>query len=136
MINSRRKGKTQELRVVHWLKAHGFHSAERSVQYCGRSGDSSDVRVPVELPYLYIEVKSRKLMPQLCDLLDWMHVAKVNCAGKYPVLLVNILRAREPMLFTPEPHLDGLLCYYNNKIETLIRLNQMAAAEQQPKEAV
>lgn len=58
-INSRRKGKAGELEAVNLLKEMGFADARRSVQFCGRAGDS-DIACPESLPNVHIEVKRRK----------------------------------------------------------------------------
>lgn len=54
-INSKQKGKNGELEIVHILKDNGF-SARRTAQYCGKSGEASDV-VCDELSDFHIEVK-------------------------------------------------------------------------------
>lgn len=57
-INSKRKGKTNELAWVHILRAAGFTSARRGQQYRG-SEDSPDV-ICKELALFHQEVKSGK----------------------------------------------------------------------------
>ena len=55
-INSKKKGKVNELAWVHQLKAAGFETARRGQQFKG-SEDSPDVICP-ELHNLHFEVKS------------------------------------------------------------------------------
>lgn len=48
------KGKRGEREVANMLKAAGFAEARRTAQFCGKSGDASDV---IGLPGYHIEVK-------------------------------------------------------------------------------
>ena len=52
-INSRVKGKNGELELAHKLNDYGYR-CRRTNQYCGNTGDASDV---VGLDYIHIEVK-------------------------------------------------------------------------------
>ncbi len=52
-INSRDKGKRNELLVAHFFQKYGF-DARRSQQYCGMNGDADVVGVP----YLHVECKA------------------------------------------------------------------------------
>lgn len=54
MTNSRAKGKRGELEIAHLLREYGYDDARRTAQYCGNTGDASDV---VGLPNIHIEVK-------------------------------------------------------------------------------
>lgn len=53
-INSRAKGKRGELEIARLLREYGYDDARRTAQYCGNTGDASDV---VGLPNIHIEVK-------------------------------------------------------------------------------
>lgn len=108
---------------MHWLRENGFPSARRSVQYCGRTADACDVLVD-ELPNLYIEVKSRKTRPSTNDIVDWLATAYANCGGRKPVLLLYVIRAREPELYARDSWLGGIIEFLTRKPETLIRLNK------------
>lgn len=55
-INSKRKGKVAELNIAHILQDHGY-DARRTAQYCGNTGDASDV---VGLDGFHIEVKHQE----------------------------------------------------------------------------
>lgn len=63
-MNSKDKGKRFELFLSHKLQDHGF-PARRTAQYCGNTGDASDV---VGLPHIHIECKHQERM----QLYDWM----------------------------------------------------------------
>ena len=67
MPNSKQKGKRFELDIAHILKDHGF-DARRTAQYCGNTGDASDV---VGLPGIHIECKAQEQM----RLYEWMEQA-------------------------------------------------------------
>ena len=53
-INSKRKGKEGELRLVHFLREQGYE-CRRTAQYCGKTGEAADV---IGLPGLHIECKA------------------------------------------------------------------------------
>ena len=52
-MNSKQKGKRGELELAHKLKEYGY-DARRTAQYCGNTGDASDV---VGLNGIHIECK-------------------------------------------------------------------------------
>ncbi len=68
-INSKRKGAGFERTLARKLREFGYDEARRTAQYCGNTGDASDV---VGLPYLHIEAKAQEKM----YLYDWMAQAK------------------------------------------------------------
>lgn len=41
-MNSKRKGKEGELRLVHFLREQGYE-CRRTAQYCGKTGEAADV---------------------------------------------------------------------------------------------
>lgn len=57
MVNSKQKGARFERQVAAMLKEYGYEDARRTAQYCGNSGDASDV---VGLPGIHIECKFSK----------------------------------------------------------------------------
>ena len=54
MINSRQKGKRAELEIAKIFRDYGFSDARRTAQFCGNTGDASDV---VGLPGIHCEIK-------------------------------------------------------------------------------
>ena len=64
-INSREKGARFERELAKSFRAHGYDEARRTAQYCGNTGDASDV---VGLPGLHIEAKHCEKM----QLYDWI----------------------------------------------------------------
>lgn len=64
-INSKRKGARFERDLAKKFREYGYNDARRTAQYCGNTGDASDV---VGLPGLHIEAKHQERM----NLYDWM----------------------------------------------------------------
>lgn len=72
-INSKQKGARFERELASKLRDCGFE-ARRTAQYCGNTGDASDV---VGLPKIHIEAKHQETM----HLYDWMDQAKRDSKG-------------------------------------------------------
>lgn len=72
-INSKNKGKRFEQTLARLLREYGY-DARRTNQYCGNTGDASDV---VGLPGLHIEAKRQETM----RLYEWMSQAKMDSEG-------------------------------------------------------
>lgn len=68
-INSKRKGATFERTLARKFREYGYDEARRTAQYCGNTGDASDV---VGLPGIHVEAKAQEKM----YLYDWMAQAK------------------------------------------------------------
>ena len=81
-INSKEKGARFERSLASKFREYGYES-RRTAQYCGNTGDASDV---VGLPGLHIEAKHQEAM----RLYDWVDQAKrdaeANGEGKIPVV--------------------------------------------------
>ena len=73
-INSKDKGKRFERTLARLLREYGYDDARRTNQYCGNTGDASDV---VGLPGLHIEAKHQETM----RLYEWMSQAKRDSEG-------------------------------------------------------
>lgn len=80
-INSKDKGKRGEREVVDILKTHGYENARRTAQYCGNTGDASDV---VGLPGFHIEVKHQEQV----RLDDWWAQAVRDSEGTGDIPIV------------------------------------------------
>lgn len=76
-INSKQKGARFERDLAKIFRDYGYDEARRTAQYCGNTGDASDV---VGLPYLHIEAKHQETM----RLYDWMSqaISDANASGK------------------------------------------------------
>ena len=73
-VNSKQKGARFERSLASKLREYGYQDARRTAQYCGNTGDASDV---VGLPGIHIEAKHQEKM---C-LYDWMAQAKRDSEG-------------------------------------------------------
>ena len=68
-INSKRKGARFERQLASRFREYGYDGARRTAQYCGNTGDASDV---VGLPHIHVEAKHVEKM----ELYKWMDQAK------------------------------------------------------------
>lgn len=73
-INSKQKGARFERQLAGLLREYGYEDARRTAQYCGNTGQASDV---IGLPGLHIEAKHQEKM----HLYDWMAQAKHDAAA-------------------------------------------------------
>lgn len=73
-INSKQKGATFERKLASKFRDYGYGEAHRTAQYCGNTGEASDV---VGLPFLHIEAKHQEKM----YLYDWMAQAISDAAA-------------------------------------------------------
>ena len=67
-INSKDKGARFERQLAGLFRDYGYSGARRTAQYCGNTGDASDV---VGLPGIHVEAKHQEKM----YLYDWMEQA-------------------------------------------------------------
>ena len=65
---SRDKGKRFERELANIFREYGYDEARRTAQYCGNTGDASDV---VGLPGIHVEAKRQEKM----YLYDWIEQA-------------------------------------------------------------
>lgn len=87
---SKMKGKRGEREVANILKSHGYN-ARRTAQYCGSTGDASDV---VGLEGFHIEVKNVERLNLWKAIEQSKHDALE--AGKNETPVVIFKRSREP----------------------------------------
>lgn len=85
-INSKQKGKRGELSVARILQEHGFMDARRTAQYCGNTGDASDV---VGIEGFHIEVKRT----EKTEIWKWLNQAN-NDAKEDEIPIVVFRRNR------------------------------------------
>lgn len=82
-VNSKQKGARFERLLAGIFRDYGYKNSRRTAQYCGNTGDASDV---IGLPGLHIEAKHQERM----QLYDWMAQAKRDAAaggsGKLPAV--------------------------------------------------
>ena len=72
-INSKAKGAKFERKLASLFREYGF-DARRTAQYCGNTGDASDV---TGLPGIHVEAKHQERM----QLYEWMAQAKRDAAA-------------------------------------------------------
>ena len=72
-VNSKQKGARFERLLASRFREYGYE-ARRTAQYCGNTGDASDV---VGLPGIHIEAKHQERM----QLYEWIAQAKRDAAG-------------------------------------------------------
>lgn len=72
-INSKQKGARFERSLASKFREYGYE-ARRTAQYCGNTGDASDV---IGLPGIHIEAKHQEQM----RLYEWMAQAKRDASG-------------------------------------------------------
>jgi Holliday junction resolvase len=73
-INSKQKGARFERKLASIFRDYGYMDSRRTAQYCGNTGDASDV---VGLPGIHIEAKHQENM----RLYDWMAQAVRDSNG-------------------------------------------------------
>lgn len=89
-MNQNKKGKRIERELVHFLKDHGFASARRTEQYCGKAG-TADIDCK-ELSDFHIESKGVKEPSfKKSQLKKWSEQLEADCPeGKIPILFCKI----------------------------------------------
>ena len=95
-VNSKDKGARFERQLASKFREYGYE-ARRTAQYCGKTGDASDV---VGLPGLHIEAKHQEKM----YLYDWMAQAKRDAmaSGKKDIPAVFHKKNNAEILVTLE----------------------------------
>ena len=73
-INSKQKGARFERKLASLFREYGYDDSRRTAQYCGNTGDASDV---VGLPGIHVEAKHQEQM----RLYDWIDQAKRDSEG-------------------------------------------------------
>lgn len=95
-VNSKQKGARFERQLASRFREQGY-DARRTAQYCGNTGDASDV---VGLPGIHVEAKHQETM----RLYDWMAQAKrdAEAGGKGNLPAVFHKKNNAPILVTME----------------------------------
>ena len=101
-INSKAKGKENELKACRLLKEHGIE-ARRSQQFCGRTPEASAILTP-GYPQLYWEIKAVESL----SVQKTMERAREDCAEKNPVL-VWFKNRKKPLVVIEFDHFVELL---------------------------
>ena len=93
-VNSKAKGARFERQLASKLREYGYNT-RRTAQYCGNTGDASDV---AGLPGLHIEAKHQERM----SLYEWMAQAKRDSRGTGRLPAVFHKKNNAPILVTME----------------------------------
>ena len=94
-VNSKEKGKKGEREWATVCRSHGYGDARRTAQYCGNTGDASDV---VGLPGIHQEVKRVERLNIDEAMEQAVHDAKEAGNGDMPIVAHR--RSRKPWLVT------------------------------------
>jgi Holliday junction resolvase len=86
-INSKQKGARFERQLARIFRDYGYDDARRTAQYCGNTGDASDV---VGLPGLHVEAKHCEQM----RLYEWMAQAKNDALANGKGLLPAVFHKK------------------------------------------
>lgn len=82
-VNSKQKGARFERLLASKFREYGYSDSRRTAQYCGNTGDASDV---VGLPFIHVEAKHQETI----RLYDWVDQAKRDAEaggkGKLPAV--------------------------------------------------
>lgn len=94
-INSKQKGARFERTLASKFREYGYSDSRRTAQYCGNTGDASDV---VGLPLIHVEAKHQEKM----ELYKWMDQAKrdAEAGGKGLLPVVFHKKNRYEILVT------------------------------------
>lgn len=79
-INGKQKGNRGERALRDVFRQHGY-TARRTQQYCGNTGDASDVTVG-QMPNIHWECKNTEAK----NFLDWLSQAERDSHGKIPIV--------------------------------------------------
>lgn len=104
-IDSKQKGARFERTLASIFREYGYKDSRRTAQYCGNTGDASDV---IGLTGIHIEAKHQEAM----RLYDWMAQAKrdAEAGGKGLLPAVFHKKNHAPILVTME--LDDWMTIY------------------------
>lgn len=119
-INSKQKGKRFELKLAAIFRDYGYE-ARRTAQYCGNTGDASDV---VGLPGLHIEAKHAEQM----RLYEWMAQAKNDAAASGKAVLPAVFHKKNHAEILVTMELDAFMCLYR-EWEAGMRLSEEGASD-------
>ncbi len=122
-VNSKQKGARFERTLASKFREYGY-DARRTAQYCGNTGDASDV---VGLPGIHVEAKHAEAM----RLYDWIDQAKRDAAangnGNIPAVFHKKNHAEILVTMT----LDGFMKLYKEYEANMSEIAEDEAAYEQ-----
>lgn len=104
-INSKQKGARFERQLARIFRDYGYTDARRTAQYCGNTGDASDV---IGLPGLHIEAKHCEQM----RLYEWMAQAKRDAEASGKGLLPAVFHKKNNAEILVTMELDTYMNLY------------------------
>lgn len=104
-VNSKEKGKRFERYLASKFREYGYDEARRTAQYCGNTGDASDV---VGLPCIHVEAKHQERM----SLYDWMAQAKHDAKQSGKGLLPAVFHKKNNAQILVTMELDDFMQLY------------------------
>lgn len=104
-INSKQKGARFERKLAAIFRDYGYTDSRRTTQYCGNTGDASDV---TGLPGLHIEAKHQERM----SLYDWMAQAKRDAAASGKDVLPAVFHKKNNSAILVTMELDDFMNLY------------------------
>lgn len=116
--NSKEKGARFERSLASKFRDYGFSDSRRTAQYCGNTGDASDV---VGLPGIHVEAKHQECM----RLYEWIAQAKSDATAGGRKLLPAVFHKKNhaSILVTMEFE-DWMQLYQNSDIADALNIDQ------------
>lgn len=103
-VNSKAKGARFERLLASKFREYGY-DARRTAQYCGNTGDASDV---VGLPHLHVEAKHQESM----RLYEWMAQAKRDSEAGGENRLPAVFHKKNNADILVTMRLEDFMCLY------------------------
>ena len=115
-VNSKQKGARFERELSKIFQSYGYENARRTAQYCGNTGDASDV---IGLPGIHVEAKMQERM----RLYEWIAQAENDAGNKRVEPLPSVFhkQSRKEILVTMR--LDDWMKLYQGYAE-IMRLDE------------
>ena len=104
-LNSKQKGARFERILAGIFREYGFSDARRTAQYCGNTGDASDV---VGLPGIHVEAKHQENM----RLYDWIEQARRDEEANGKGLLPAVFHKKNNHDILVTMYLDDWMAIY------------------------
>lgn len=104
-LNSKQKGARFERILAGIFREYGFSDARRTAQYCGNTGDASDV---VGLPGIHVEAKHQENM----RLYDWIEQARRDAEANGKGLLPAVFHKKNSHDILVTMYLDDWMAIF------------------------
>lgn len=111
-VNSKQKGARFERKLARIFKEMGYTDARRTAQYCGNTGDASDV---VGLPHIHVEAKHQEKM----RLYEWMDQAKHDAKENDEFLLPAVFHKQNGKAILVTMELEDWMQLYGGYEDSL-----------------